>query len=46
MKKEEKAYKETMWKLKNKPRRVLPKPSRVIKSKKNYKRIKKVDINQ
>lgn len=44
MKKELKQFKKTMWKLKNKPARVKPKPSKTHASKKSYKRIKKVEL--
>ncbi len=43
MKKELKHFKETMWKLKNKPIRVKPRPSKTHTSKKSYKRIKRVE---
>lgn len=45
MKKELREFKVSMWKLKNKPLRVKPKPSRTHLSKKSYKRIKKIDSN-
>lgn len=39
----DKEFKEKMWKLKNKPMRTPHKPTKSFKSKKDYKRIKKVD---